>query len=200
MHTNSEPSHMQGAGDRTVTVLPSNLHDDDPQTARIVAAQQLLFPATPQTVCEELGLNWWAALKLYEDGWLSYPPENSMQLDEAQEAELRFVGTLVMAGCDRKMLTYLLAGLPPPYAYDLRRLYFDWTSQCWRVLPDPRTHPEAVFTEWLELLVQKGDSGSLGGIRELAQDALTRLTPPSDPPSEFYQRELAGKVRALPVS
>src|SRR5213082_166279 len=56
------------------------------------AEQQLLFPATSRSVCDEIGLNWWAASKLFEDGWLSFPPDNSERLDEAQEMELRFVG------------------------------------------------------------------------------------------------------------
>ena len=65
--------------------------DDNPELARVSAVQQLLFPANPRVVCEQIGLNWWAALKLYEDGWLSYSPATLSRLDEAQEAELRFV-------------------------------------------------------------------------------------------------------------
>ena len=94
--------------------------DDNPETARVAAAQQLLFPANPRAVCEQMGLNWWAALKLHEDGWLSFPPANTPRLDEAQEAELRFVGSLVIAGCDRGMLAILLGGVDP--ALRLRRL------------------------------------------------------------------------------
>ena len=48
--------------------------DDNPELARVATDQQLLFPAKPRSVCDQLGLNWWAALKLYEDGWLSYSP------------------------------------------------------------------------------------------------------------------------------
>lgn len=151
------------------------LHEDSPHLARVTAAQQLLFPASPQAVCEELGLNWWAALKLYEDGWLSFSPERTPQLDQAQEAELRFVGALAIAGCDRNMLAALLRGLAKPYAYDFRRLFYDWSARCWRLLPDPHADPEAVFAEWLERLAQSGDVLSLRGIGELAQDALSRV-------------------------
>jgi hypothetical protein len=143
--------------------------------ARVTAGQQLLFPANPRAVCEQLGLNWWAALKLYEDGWLSFSPPLTQQLDEAQEAELRFVGSLVIAGCDHGMLPLLLGGLEKPYAYDIARLYYDWVSHGWRLLPDPHAHPEAMFTEWLETLVERGDVSSLTGILELGQDALSRV-------------------------
>jgi hypothetical protein len=149
--------------------------DDNPETARVAASQQLLFPANPRAICEQLGLNWWAALKLHEDGWLSFSPADVRRLDEAQEAELRFVGSLVIAGCDRGMLAILLDSLPKPYAYDATRLHYDWFSRRWRVLADPQEHPEAVFTEWLETLVERRDIDSLSGILELGQDALSRI-------------------------
>ena len=149
--------------------------DDNPDLARVPAEQQLLFPANPRVVCEQLGLNWWAALKLYEDGWLSYSPAHTPRLDEAQEAELRFIGSLVVAGCDRGMLAVLLSLLSKPYAYDAARLYFDWPARRWRLLPDPHAHPEAVFTDWLENLVTEGEVSSLTGILELGQDALSRV-------------------------
>ena len=59
--------------------------DDNPETVRVAASQQLLFPANPRAVCEQMGLNWWAAPKLYEDGWLSFSPANAPRLEEAQE-------------------------------------------------------------------------------------------------------------------
>jgi hypothetical protein len=143
--------------------------------ARVAAAQQLLFPSSPRSLCDELGLNWQAAMRLQEEGWLSFSLEDLWQLDEAQEAELRFVIALVLAGCDRSMLGVLLAGLRRPYAYDLKRLYFDWISRGWRLLPDPRAHPESAFADWIEMLIQLRDRGSLVGIGELAQDALARV-------------------------
>jgi hypothetical protein len=149
--------------------------DDNPELARVAAAQQLLFPANPRAVCEQMGLNWWAALKLHEDGWLSFSPAHTTRLDEAQEAELRFIGSLVSAGCDRGMLAILLNGLSKPYAYDAARLYYDWSARHWRMLPDPHAHPEAVFTDWLERLVADGEVSSLTGILELGQDALSRV-------------------------
>ena len=149
--------------------------DDNPETVRVAASQQLLFPANPRAVCEQMGLNWWAALKLHDDGWLSFSPADVPRLDEAQEAELRFIGSLVIAGCDRGMLAILLDTLFKPYAYDATRLHYDWFTRRWRVLADPDAHPEAIFTDWLETLVQSGDINSLTGILELGQDALTRV-------------------------
>ncbi len=187
MEPSFEPNRAHPPRSEPTPALLFNLHDDSPQKARVTAAQQLLFPTNPRLICEEMGLNWWTVLKLYEDGWLSFSPEHTLHLDEAQEAEVRFIGSLVLAGCDRNMLTLLLAGLSKPYAYDLRRLYFDWSTHAWRLLPDPRAHPEAAFTDWLELLVQTGDIASVTGIVELAHDALSRVRrQPSQP--ELYPK------------
>ncbi len=174
MDASFEPDYSH-AGSSAAPALLFHAREDDPQVARVSAAQQLLFPTEPHDLCKELGLNWWAVLKLYEDGWLSFSPEATARLDEAQEAELRFIGTLVVAGCDRNMLAAILMGLPKPYSYDLKRLYFDWSSRHWRLLPDARANPEAAFTDWVERLVQEGDAGSLAGIGELAHDALARV-------------------------
>jgi hypothetical protein len=163
-----------------------HLHEHELQMARVSADQQLLFPASPRAVCQELGLNWWAAIKLHEDGWLSFSPARVSSLDEAQEAELRFVGSLVIAGCDRSMLAVLLGSLPRPYAYDVKRLYYDWFARSWRLLPDSHTNPEATFADWLETLVQGGDISTLSGIGELAQDALSRVR--GEAPRAEFQR------------
>jgi hypothetical protein len=146
-----------------------------PSSTRFASSQTLLFPSSPRVICTELGLSWGAALRLYQDGWLSFSPETSLQLDEAQEAELRFLGTLVSAGCDQHMLTLLLAGLSRPYAYDLKRLFFDWSARRWRLLSETRGQPEAAFADWVEMLAQTGDTGSLTGIVEVAQEALAHV-------------------------
>lgn len=177
MHTDLQQHHPRATTETVFPALLFELSDDDPQVARVAAAQGLLFPAHPRALCDELGLSWWAALKLFEEGWLSFSPESTAELDEAREAELRFVGALVNCGCDRNMLKSILASLSKPYAYDLKRLFFDWLSRRWRLLPDPRAHPEAAFTDWLELLVKTRDAASLTGILELARDALAQVRP-----------------------
>jgi hypothetical protein len=174
MHTNHA---LQALGPFSATGVDAVLASLNtlPAEPDCQAAQQLLFPATPRAVCDEMGLNWWAALKLFEDGWLSFQPETTLRLNDSQEAELRFVGALVLAGCDRPMLATLLSGLPKPYAYHGSGLYFDWTTHQWRSLHQAGSNSEAVFTDWLETLVVNGDTGSLRGIIELASDALARV-------------------------
>lgn len=160
----------------TATAVFPEWHPDATIQARVVGAQQLLFASSPRAICDEIGLNWWAAVKLYDDGWLTFSPDLIARLDEAQEAELRFLGTLVAAGCDRRMLVTLLRCLTRPYSYDLHRLYFDWSVQSWRMLPDSQAHPESCFTDWLESLVQDKDVSTLTGIIELTHDALSKVS------------------------
>src|SRR5215510_12088997 len=110
--------------------------EDGPEVARADKSQMLLFPASPKVVCDEIGLNWWAALKLHVDGWLSFDPEATPKLDNAQVAELRFVGALINGGCDPAMLGRLLKDLSPPYSYRMNEIYFDWSACRWRLLPE----------------------------------------------------------------
>jgi hypothetical protein len=154
-------------------MLPGD-SDDSPQEARVAEPQHLLFPNPPRAVCEELGLTWWAAHKLHEDGWLSFAPQDVARLDESQEAELRFVGSLVAAGCDRGMLAALLSGLSRPYAYHSHMIYYDWRARRWRLLPNPTVDAETVFAEWLERLVESGDLATLNAILELVRDGMAR--------------------------
>jgi len=81
-----------------------NADSHDISGARIHDCQELMFPPKPREVCEGLGLNWWAAVKLFTDGWLSFNPEALPALDERQEVELRFVGALVSL-LEREMFT-----------------------------------------------------------------------------------------------
>src|SRR5258707_207331 len=90
MNSTFESNPLQMGRDAASLLI--DLHEDSPQMARVTAAQQLLFPSSPRSLCDEIGLNWQAALRLQEEGWLSFSLENAVQFDEAQEAELRFVG------------------------------------------------------------------------------------------------------------
>lgn len=147
-------------------------HDDNPESARVSAAQQFLFPVSPRAVCDEIGLNWWAALKLHEDGWLSFNPETAKQLDEVKDAELRFVGTLVGAGCDSGLLHHLLDGLSKPYCYRTGRIYYDWSTKHWRLVPKPWPEPEAVVFDWIDDLGAKGDYRRLEKLKLLIEDTI----------------------------
>ncbi len=153
-----------------------NGSSDDPSHARVSGGQRLLLPPSAREVCDQLGLNWWAALKLHDDGWVSFNPETTPELDQAQETELRFVGSLVTAGCEPRLLEQLLKGLERPYCYAGHRIYYDWSARRWRLLPvveEPDL--ESVFADWLESLKEAGDAGQLESIKAGVQAALDSL-------------------------
>jgi hypothetical protein len=148
---------------------------ESPERARTPVGQQLLFKPSPRTVCDEIGLNWWAALKLRDDGWLSFDPKQELPLDESQESELRFVGALVVAGCDNAMLHRLLDGLCQPYGYRPGQIYFDWVHREWRHLPRPSENATEVFDAWIDSLENGQDLAALQEIKERACDAINRI-------------------------
>jgi hypothetical protein len=90
----------------------------------------------PREVCKDIGLNWNDALILGDrGGWLSFHPEARSELEEREEAELRFVGSLVACGMGDSQLGMLLHGLRRPYSYKIQRMYFDWLARKWWLLP-----------------------------------------------------------------
>lgn len=147
--------------------------------ARIVHRQQLLFPKSARQVCAEIGLNWWAAVKLFDEQWLSFNPETARAMDEGEEAELRFVGALVVGGCHGALLGQLLTGLEKPYRYRSGQIYYDWSTQRWRLLPQ-RQDPKATFYDWLDELKDSGDVAQLEDMKDAIELALEDVGKGSD--------------------
>jgi hypothetical protein len=79
--------------------------------SKVNAHQMYLIPTDPRDLSESIGLDWWAAKKLYDDKWLSFDPETTMIDIDSAEAEFIFLGSLVAAGCDPHLLKHLVDGL-----------------------------------------------------------------------------------------
>lgn len=145
---------------------------DDSRLPKFCNGQQLLFPQSGRQFCNVINLNWWAAIKLITDGWLSFNPENAKALDESQEEELRFIGSLINGGCTPDLLEELLRNLERPFSYSGRHIYYDWGQRRWRQLPEPLTDPEHVVTEWLNVLQADGDVDRLEELQIQVEAAL----------------------------
>ena len=145
--------------------------------ARQQQVQGLLLPLSPRQVCDQLGLNWLEANQLYAAGLLSFSPEAVKAMDDSQEAELFFIGTLVAAGCDNAMLTRLLAKLERPYSYRFSHLYYDWPSESWRGFPEPpeEPDPDQVLGDRISSLEEDGDIIALHDIQDNVAAAISRL-------------------------
>jgi hypothetical protein len=147
---------------------------------RLDNGQMFLFSIDPRDLAESIGLDWWAAKKLYDDKWLSFDPEKTEINYTSMQSEFVFLGSLVASGCDPRILQRLLADLEKPYCYDLSRIYYDWSSRRWKDLPYHGT-PEQVAEEIVSAFEEEGDTDSLADMREIVQEALSRLNENDEP-------------------
>lgn len=152
-----------------------------------------IFPRDCPAVCAEVRLPLREARRLYQDGLLSFDPTEEGPLDEAREAELTFLGSLVAAGCSRTMLRHLLAGLRAPYCYDLRRIYFEWRTRAWRLLPG-EDDPEGAFFALLERLRDRRAMDALLDLRSWLDEALDLARDRT----MFFSHENGGTGRGRP--
>ncbi len=141
---------------------------------RVSNKQLLLFPIPQRDLVRQLGIDIWAAKKLYDDKWLSFDPESTPITDEAMEAEFTFLGSLVAAGVDPHLLERLLVGLERPYQYDLNRIYYDWRTLTWKEFPVQPDSEDAV-AELIDNCVDESDTDTLLQLRESVDNALREL-------------------------
>jgi hypothetical protein len=130
--------------------------------------------STPAEVCKKIGLNWFAAQKLHEEGWLSFDPQQVDRLTESQKAELTFLGSLVASGCDDRLLRQMLAGLEPPYTFHLDRMYYDWQSRSWQILRGDEDIRRA-FDKWLDELSDSAQLARLQSLRDSVDRSILEL-------------------------
>jgi hypothetical protein len=142
-----------------------------PENARVCSHQLPIFARPCRALAEHLRLAWPEAQRLWSDGFLSFDPDVLVVCDEATEAEFVFLASLAAAGLTRDALARVLRDLRRPYAYDLRRLYYDWESGAWR-LHVGEDDPEAVVIALVRRLESAGDRARLVAVRELIDDAL----------------------------
>lgn len=131
-------------------------------------------PVSPRELCSRIKLNWLAAVRLFDNGWLSFDPSLTLELNPVQEAELRFLGGLVAGGCEENLVRHLLTGLTKPYAYRLDRLYYDWENQCWQITPSA-SELEAQFESWIDQLSDAGQLTMLESLRATVDRSIADL-------------------------
>jgi len=154
-------------------VRPTAMPDEpaNVEAARIESRQMPIFVRDLRTLAGEMQLDWQRARSLWAAGLLSFDPDAVVAGDETCEAEFVFLGQLAALGLSNDTLGGLVRGLRKPYAYDLRRMYFDWSARGWRLLPDGED-PEAMFFAMLSRLDVRREAHVLLEIRELADNAL----------------------------
>ena len=147
----------------------------DIENARMRQVQLNLFPIIPRKVCESIGLNWLSAIELYNKGLLSFDPCIKEELNELEETELIFLGSLVVGGCDQNMLESLLSKLKKPYQYSINEIYYSWFSQEWKFLPRETEFDNQIFEEWIDELESEKDIEQLQELQDLIKSALINI-------------------------
>ena len=137
-----------------------------------------IFARDMRTLAAEMRLDWQRARELWGAGLLSFDPDAVVAGDESCEAEFLFLGHLAALGLADEALALVVRGLRKPYAYDLRRVYFDWRERTWRLLPDA-ADPQALFFGMLARLDARREAHVLREMRELVESALDLACGPS---------------------
>ena len=165
--------------------MTSDRFDRDIDCAYVGDDRQLrLFNPRSCEVCREIGLNWLAALRLRDGGWLSFDPEAQRELSESDETELRFVGSLVACGFDENQLEIFLEGLRKPYRYRIERIYFDWLARRWSLLPLPSSVGLDEIRSAIGILREEGATDDLRSLQEEIATALEELESMKDEEAE----------------
>ncbi|MBN1664549.1 MAG: hypothetical protein JW943_13190 [Deltaproteobacteria bacterium] len=132
--------------------------------------QMSLFNRHPREVCNDIGLNWITALSLYDKGWLSFDPKSKTDVDDHEATELYFIGSLAAWGFDDSQIELLLKGLQKPYAYKIDKIYYDWLTKKWRLLPNLSDMDDV--QSFIEALLQEGAVNLLQSMHEQISEAL----------------------------
>ncbi|MBC8554766.1 MAG: hypothetical protein H8D23_34575 [Candidatus Brocadiales bacterium] len=92
-------------------------------------------PNDPKALANQYGAGWSSMIQLYEEGILSFDPENTQIETQEQSYEWDFLARLISRGCSVKLLKEMLKGLDKPYVYELRKIYYDWARGVWKTIP-----------------------------------------------------------------
>ena len=150
-----------------------------PNLARGRAQQRLLFPADGDELLRELAVPGNLVEMWIAAGWLSYDPRGKRPLTEAEEAELRFVSSVLRSGMSYGALCEAFAKLDKPYAYNVGNVVWDFGERRWRDIPSEVRARLAALTEddihaYIDQLVREGDVGTLASLLERLQDEMGR--------------------------
>lgn len=109
---------------------------------------------------------------LYEWGLLSFNPLETIQLTDAEHAEVSFLSALAKTGCSKNDIKRFLKNLRKPYAYHLARLHYDWAKNRWLFLR--YENADEVFKEMLEDCIRDGNGLTLKLMKYDIEEAESR--------------------------
>ena len=141
----------------------------DPISPPEADKQPLLFDS--EFYRDSIGMADHEAATLRRTGLLSFDPNTSQPLTEAQVLELDFVWALHKSGCPTPFLDRLLSDLPKPYAYPVSEMHLDWKTLTWSRL----LSPDETVAKWVDSKLAEADGDELLLLAGKVQKALTKL-------------------------
>jgi len=130
--------------------------------------QDSLFPYDLNEILIKHSLSIASVSQLYEDDYLSFDPSEKSELNAFEYYELDFVCSLFTSGMSLDSIKTLLLKLNKPYCYDISKVYFDFTSKNWEIIPVPAV-PEV--EDLINNLIEDEDFERLKEIK----DRLTKI-------------------------
>ena len=94
-------------------------------------SQESLFNTSVDELLKQYKITPAIVTMWYKSGYLSFDPLAYGDLNERQEIEFHFIGSLFKSGLSLISVESLLARLEKPYRYDLQSVYFDFIKNDW---------------------------------------------------------------------
>lgn len=130
--------------------------------------QDTLFPYELVEILNKHSLSIATVTQLYEDDYLSFDPSEKSELNAFEYYELDFVCSLFTSGMSLDSIKTLLSKLNKPYCYDISKVYFDFNSKNWALIPVPE---EPDFEDLINNIIEDEDFDRLEEIK----DRLTKI-------------------------
>lgn len=151
--------------------------DEEALTARRVACQRSLFPATLDELIAEILVSADEMKSWHSKGWLSFEPEATSRYEESDRAEVLFIKGLAHSGLSDAMVNRLLsAGLERPYCYDPSSTFFSFCQNRWISLP-LAPDPEDIVSEYINEVVADENWPALRELQERVNRTIADAAP-----------------------
>ncbi len=133
-------------------------------------SQESLFNTSVDKLLKQYKITPAIVTEWHKSGYLSFDPLVYDELNEGQEIEFHFIGSLFKSGLSLISVETLLARLEKPYCYDLQSVYFDFLKNDWE---DQLRIPEV--EEQIEELIENEENDVLLEIKNRIEEYLDGL-------------------------
>jgi hypothetical protein len=131
--------------------------------------QLQLFPVKLYEIPELIGVNWISIQELSDNELLSFDIKVDRELGDRELREVTFLGKLIIAGCDIRMIKILTRNLTKPYDISLDSELYDWGNNTWIYKGSSEaveSLDEDMICEYISNLKEENDQDALDRIKD----------------------------------